>query len=449
MSLTILELPELVPPERFRAAFPDAGAFVLEDDACCMMGAEPATVVRAARRDLVEMGVGPGAPTPFGALREARRALAAEIGTPAPGSVEFPFPLRAGLVGYVGYELGQILERMPNLPRPSLGLPDLAFGVHRWVLGTRDGKSWLSTLDDPGPVLERLLGSSSTIGRRGREPGPPSPEAEGRAWHDRAAYVACATAAREHILAGDAFEICLTTAFDAPFDRALAWDLFRRLRSANPAPFSAFLDLPEATVVSASPERFLSLDAARIAETRPIKGTRPRGTTPEEDARLREDLRTSEKDRAENAMIVDLSRNDLGRVCEIGSVTAPDLYAVETYATVHQLVSTVRGRLAAEHDAIDLLSACFPPGSMTGAPKIEAMRILEHLEPVERGPYSGALGWIDASGTMDLSVVIRTAIVTDGGVRFHAGGAITADSDAAGEYEEMMHKTRAIREALR
>jgi anthranilate/para-aminobenzoate synthase component I len=263
----------------------------------------------------------------------------------------------------------------------------------------------------------------------------------------RAEYEARVTEAREHILAGDAFEICLTTAFDAAFERTNAWPLFRRLCTQNPSPYAAFIDLPEGAIVSSSPERFLTLDRAGNAETRPIKGTRPRSADPIEDARLRAELAASEKDRAENAMIVDLSRNDLGKVCT--NVSAPDLYKVESYPTVHQLVSTVCGQLRPDKDAIDLLRACFPPGSMTGAPKIEAMRILEHLEPVERGPYAGALGWIDDSGTMDLSVVIRTAVITnDGLLRFAAGGAVTADSDPTVEYEEMLAKTRGLRAAL-
>ncbi|MFO0740525.1 MAG: aminodeoxychorismate synthase component I [Labilithrix sp.] len=429
--MTVVELSDLVTPERFRAAFAGPGVFVLEDDAQCLMSAEPTEIIRVDRRDGGD---------PFEPLR---RALSTVAGGPASRS-PFPFPFRAGLVGYVGYECGQLLERMPNRARTSLGLPDLAFGLHRWVIGTRGGKSWLATLDEPGHVLERLASGGTERAR----PAHAGRRAEPRAWLSREEYLARVATAKEHILSGDAFEICLTTAFDVPFERAEAWALFRALRRRNPAPFAAFLELPEATIVSSSPERFLSLDGDRVAETRPIKGTRPRGTTPEEDARLREELRASEKDRAENAMIVDLSRNDLGRVCEVGSITAPDLYAVESYATVHQLVSTVRGKLAPQRDALDLLRAAFPPGSMTGAPKIEAMRILEALEPVERGIYSGALGWIDASGTMDLSVVIRTAICANGLARFHAGGAVTADSDPAAEYAEMQQKTRALREAL-
>ncbi|MBX3263182.1 MAG: aminodeoxychorismate synthase component I [Labilithrix sp.] len=263
-----------------------------------------------------------------------------------------------------------------------------------------------------------------------------------------AEYVARVARAKRHIDAGDAFEICLTNALRAPLARRHAWALFDELRRSNPAPFAALLDLPEGAVVSSSPERFLSLDARGIAESRPIKGTRPRGATPADDARLARELATAEKDRAENAMIVDLVRNDLGRVCRFGTVEAPELFVVEPYATVHQLVSTVRGELDAGKGAIDLLRACFPPGSMTGAPKIEAMRILERLEPVERGVYSGALGWIDLGGAMDLSVVIRTVVLEDDVARFSVGGAIVADSDPADEHEETEHKAFALVRAL-
>ena len=264
----------------------------------------------------------------------------------------------------------------------------------------------------------------------------------------RDVYIARVASAKEHIRLGDAFEICLTNAWRTPFAQDDAWALFDELHHSNPAPFAAILDLPEGAIVSSSPERFLSLDSKGVAESRPIKGTRPRGATPEEDARLVADLATSEKDRAENAMIVDLVRNDLGRVCRFGSVEAPELFVIEPYATVHQLVSTVRGELAPGKDGIDLLKACFPPGSMTGAPKIEAMTILEHLEPVERGVYSGALGWIDVGGAMDLSVVIRTAVLRDDIATFSVGGAVVADSDPIAEYEETEHKARALVRAL-
>jgi aminodeoxychorismate synthase component I len=271
------------------------------------------------------------------------------------------------------------------------------------------------------------------------------------AW-DEAAYCAAVARCREHILAGDAFEICLTQQLSAPL-RAAPWDLYAALRAVNPAPFAAFLRAGGVTVAGASPERFLSLDAAGRLESRPIKGTRPRGASPVEDRRLHDELRDAVKDGAENLMIVDLVRSDLGRVARIGSVTVPELRAVETYATVHQLVSTVQADLRPDRDAFDAVRACFPGGSMTGAPKLEAMAIIESLEPVFRGVYAGALGWFDHGGAMDLSIIIRTFVCTDGRgadrqVSFGVGGAITADSDPDAEYRETLDKARALLAAL-
>ena len=334
------------------------------------------------------------------------------------------------------------------MPRPSLALPKLALGVHEWVIAIdrQSGDTWISVVaDEPAAVRDRVIAriaGATTSARIAVAAGPV------HAWHTRAAYEAAVARAKEHIFAGDVFEVCLTTAFDVPLPRSAAWPLFRALQETNAAPYAAFVALEDAAIVSSSPERFLSLDAHGHAETRPIKGTRPRGATAAEDARIRVELAASEKDRAENAMIVDLARNDLGKVCRFGSVTASELYAVESFATVHQLVSTVCGELLPGKDAIDLVRAAFPPGSMTGAPKIEAMAILEALEPVERGPYAGALGWLDAGGAMDLSVVIRTAVFANGSHALARAGAVVADSDPSAEYEEMLLKTRAIRSAL-
>lgn len=395
------------------------------------------------------------------------RALLVEHGAPPSTFLDRPLPLLAGAVGYVGYEVGQMLERLPCRARRSIGMPDIAFGFYRWILGTcaRTGRAWLSVLGRGDTARDARADAEATrddVLRRLRDverlPRPATRAADARATSidavarlrarvDRDAYLARVGAAKRAIEDGDAFEICLTRALDAPFD-ADPWDLFAELRSRSPAPFAAILDLPEGAIVSSSPERFLRLDAARVAESRPIKGTRPRGATPEHDARLARDLAASPKDRAENAMIVDLVRNDLGKVCRWGSVEVPEAYAVEPYATVHQLVSTVRGELAPDRDAIDLLAACFPPGSMTGAPKIEAMSILEALEPDERGVYSGALGFVGFDGTMDTSVVIRAIVVKDGRAHVGVGGAIVADSDPADEHEETTHKATALAAAL-
>ena len=264
----------------------------------------------------------------------------------------------------------------------------------------------------------------------------------------REEYCAAVEHCREAILAGRIFEVCLTQQMSMQFAGS-PWDLYRTLGEINPAPYAACLDLPGFAVVSASPERFLKLNGDRVAESRPIKGTAPRGTDPEADAALRDGLASSSKDRAENVMIVDLVRNDLGRVCETGSVKVPELCVLESYPTVHQLVSTIRGRLAPERDALDLVRACFPGGSMTGAPKVEAMKLIDEVEHTTRGVYAGSLGYLDRRGTMDLAIVIRTLLCKDGRAWLGTGGAITADSDPGAEYDETLAKARALIQAVR
>ncbi|MBK8165182.1 MAG: aminodeoxychorismate synthase component I [bacterium] len=271
---------------------------------------------------------------------------------------------------------------------------------------------------------------------------------------DEPAYRNCVDRCREHILQGDAFEICLTRQLSAA-TAVDPWELYTALRRLNPAPFAAFLRLDgvpglgHVAVAGASPERFLRCTADGHLESRPIKGTRPRGATPAADAALRADLAAAAKDNAENTMIVDLVRSDLGRVARIGSVDVPELRVVESYATVHQLVSTVTARLKPGCDALDAVRACFPGGSMTGAPKLEAMAIIEELEPEPRGIYAGALGWLGWDGALDLSIVIRTFVCSEGRVSFGTGGAVTADSDAHAEYRESLDKARALVAALR
>lgn len=252
---------------------------------------------------------------------------------------------------------------------------------------------------------------------------------------------------REEIAAGNVYQACLTQRLERAFTGD-AFALYLALRRRNPAPFACFFELPEAAIVGSSPERFLGVDAERRVESRPIKGTRPRGSDPLDDARARCALQASAKDRAENLMIVDLVRNDLGRVCELGSVGVPELMAVEDYASVFHLVSTVRGRLRAGCDVLDALRAAFPPGSMTGAPKLAAMRLLDRLEPVRRGVYSGAIGYLDARGGADLSVVIRTLVLAGGRAFVHAGGGIVADSEPRAEWLETLAKARPLLDAL-
>jgi para-aminobenzoate synthetase component 1 len=253
---------------------------------------------------------------------------------------------------------------------------------------------------------------------------------------------------RDYIAAGDVYQVNLAQRFHCAFvGSPLA--LYRRLRARNPAPFGAYLDFDGATIASISPERFLRLDATtRSAEARPIKGTRPRGSTPGRDRALARELMESEKDRAENVMIVDLLRNDLGRVCRPGSVAVPKLFALESHPTVHHLVSTVTGVLADNADAFDLLRAAFPGGSVTGAPKIRAMEIIAELERAPRGLYCGAIGYVSATGGMDFNIPIRTIVLQNGAATFHAGAGIVWDSEPAAEYQETLAKARTLIEAL-
>jgi para-aminobenzoate synthetase component 1 len=250
----------------------------------------------------------------------------------------------------------------------------------------------------------------------------------------------------DYIRAGDCYQVNLAQRFSVAVGGD-PWLLYRRLRAVNPAPFSAYLATPWGEVLSCSPEQFLEV-RGRCVQTKPIKGTRPRSPEPGEDAALRAALRASPKDRAENVMIVDLLRNDLGKSCAIGSVQVPKLCEVESFATVHHLVSTVTGTLAPGKDALDLLRGCFPGGSITGAPKRRAMEIIEELEPHRRGIYCGSIGYLGYDGSMDTNIAIRTLVISGGRARFWAGGGIVADSDWRSEYQETLDKAAAFFTAL-
>jgi para-aminobenzoate synthetase component I len=251
---------------------------------------------------------------------------------------------------------------------------------------------------------------------------------------------------RQYIIDGDIFEVNLSQRFEAELPIP-PYELYSRLRRINPAPFAAYLGFDEATVVSASPERFLRVRGDRV-ETRPIKGTRPRGKTPEEDGHNAGELVNSVKDRAENIMIVDLERNDLGRVCRYGSVEVTELAILETFPTVFHLTSTVEGNLVEGKNAIDLLKATFPGGSITGAPKVRSMEIIDELEPTRRSVYTGGIGYLGFNGDLDLNIVIRTFIVKGNRAYFQAGGAVVYDSDPESEYVETLDKVRALMAAL-
>ncbi|MCK6627331.1 MAG: aminodeoxychorismate synthase component I [Anaerolineae bacterium] len=380
---------------------------------------------------------------------------------------ETPIPFLGGAVGYFGYELCYFIEKLPCRGVDDLGLPDCYFMLVDTIIIYDHllKKLYISAIgfdSDLHTAREKAQQAYKNIRARMKQlekenwsyadladKGDKENEAlEIRSMFSAAEYQAVVNRAKEHIFAGDIFEVCPTHRLETDF-AGEPFELYRELRRINPAPFASFLNFPEVKVVSATPERFLRLGHDGWAESRPIKGTRPRGKNEREDERLCQELSTSIKDRAENMMIVDLVRNDLGRVCQFGTVQVAELMIIEKYATVFQMVSTIIGKLEPGRDGFDLIQACFPGGSMTGAPKIEAMSIIDALEPVKRGIYSGSIGYLDFSGSMDLNIVIRTILLKDGKAYFQVGGAVVADSDPQDEYLETLAKAKALIRALR
>ncbi|WP_237304997.1 aminodeoxychorismate synthase component I [Streptomyces qaidamensis] len=370
-----------------------------------------------------------------------------------------PFDFTGGYVGYFGYEMKADCGSANRHDSPT---PDAAWLFADRVIAVdhEEGFTYAVCLAEDTPQAAReaadwlegvLAGLSCVATERPSPPGPPAPADPGAAepWlvRDRATYLADIEACRQALRSGTSYEVCLTNAarLPAPPDPL---EFYRTLRRDNPAPYAAFLRFGELEVAGSSPERFLRIGRDGTAEARPIKGTAPRGDGPEEDARLRDALASDAKTRAENLMIVDLLRNDLGQVCRTGTVRVSKLMATETYATVHQLVSTVQGKLREGTDAVDCVRACFPGGSMTGAPKLRTLEIIDTLETEARGVYSGALGYFGCGGGADLSIVIRTAVFADGVTHLGAGGAIVLGSDPDAEYEEMLLKTAAPMRAL-
>ena len=363
-------------------------------------------------------------------------------------------PFQGGAVGYWGYDLGRHLERLPDWAEDDLGLPEMCLGFYDWALAhdSLTGKSWLISSGMPDATAHSAAARAEDVMRRlsGRPLEASTPALHARASlqsnFTQKSYMAAVRRVKEYLEAGDAYQVNLSQRFRAPFEGD-PWDLYQSLRRFNPAPFAAYLDFPKVTVLSASPEEFLRLEEGRV-RVRPIKGTRPVGRTPEETALQAGALLDSEKELAENVMIVDLIRNDIGRVCRIGSVEVPSLFAVEEHPTVLHLVSTITGDLLPSTDAAGLLKACFPGGSVTGAPKVRAMEIIEELEPVRRGIYCGAIGYISFTGDMATSITIRTLVLTQGEAFLQVGGGIVADSDPESEYQETLHKARGLRRAL-
>jgi para-aminobenzoate synthetase len=369
---------------------------------------------------------------------------------------DVPFEFVGGYVGYFGYELkadcGSSNTHTASHPDAMWMFIDRCMVVDHhakktYAVALSDGEetrraaeAWVTSmvrrLDDVGRAGTRAL--DATDGE----------VLQSLLVRDRSTYLADIDECLRLLEAGESFEICLTNSVHLP-PPSDPLDFYLRLRTVSPASHAAFLRFGDLTIASASPERFLRVGADRIVEARPIKGTSGRSVDPVEDERLREILGTSAKTRAENLMIVDLLRNDLGSVCEVGSVEVPEFMQVESYATMHQLVSTIRGRLRPDVDALGCVRACFPGGSMTGAPKLRTMEILDRIEGRARGIYSGALGYFSASGSADLSVVIRTAVIDANVMSVGAGGAIVLDSQPEAEFDEMVLKAAVALKAYR
>ncbi len=371
---------------------------------------------------------------PFALLEEQLTAC----GLHAESSPDFPF--LGGALGLFGYDLGRRVEDLPQIAISDIELSDMAVGIYDWAL-IADHHLQRLTLICHGDISARLRWLDEHQKIRSAS-APFRLNAPWQANMSREEYGQKFRQIQEYIRDGDCYQINLAQRFSTQYDGD-EWQAFLRLNQANRAPFSAFLRLPQNTVLSLSPERFIWLKENQI-QTRPIKGTLPRCEDPTEDARQAERLAGSEKDRAENLMIVDLLRNDIGRVAVPGSVRVPELFVVEPFPAVHHLVSTITAQLPQECHPATLLRACFPGGSITGAPKVRAMEIIEELEPHRRNGYCGSIAYISFCGTMDSNITIRTLLTSQGKIHCWAGGGIVADSQEQAEYQETFDKIARI-----
>ncbi|APC15068.1 aminodeoxychorismate synthase, component I [Pseudomonas frederiksbergensis] len=382
-----------------------------------------------------------------GAFLQRLRDTLARLGDatiPAP----YELPFAGGLIGYLSYDFGRHLEALPSRALDDLQLPDARFGLYDWALISDHLIGSSQLVFHPNLIeteRQRLIELFSQPATAAAAPftlsGVMSPDLSASDYQQ--AFVRI----QQYIQAGDCYQVNFAQRFRAHC-QGDPWTAYCALRAACPTPFSGFQSLPDGgAVLSLSPERFVKVSEGHV-ETRPIKGTRPRGQNAAEDAANAAELLASPKDRAENLMIVDLLRNDLGRTCRIGSVRVPELFSLESYPNVHHLVSSVTGELADNKDALDLIAGSFPGGSITGAPKIRAMQIIDELEPTRRGLYCGSLLYLDVRGEMDSSIAIRSLLVKEGQVCCWGGGGIVADSDWQAEYQESITKVKVLLETL-
>ncbi|MCP5062682.1 MAG: aminodeoxychorismate synthase component I, partial [Ignavibacteriae bacterium] len=381
-------------------------------------------------------------------------------------------PFTCGAVGYLSYDLCHFIEKLPDTTVDDIGFPEMCFSFYDTIIGYDhlENRCFLLSVNinqNSRKSTEKRIDHLLMMIRKGMNtPYENEQRFNGRrikrkiiSNFSRENYLKAVEHAKQYINAGDIYQVNLSQRFQTQIETS-PYDIYKRLRTINPAPFSCYLKFDNKHVISSSPERFLSLrnkpdisrnhsgDIERIIQTKPIKGTRPRYKDDALNNKMKQELLSSKKDDAELAMIVDLERNDLGRVCNYDSVKVTEKKEMEEHPTVYHLVATVEGKLHSRYDTIDLLKATFPGGSITGAPKVRAMQIIDELEPTKRSVYTGAMGYLSFNGNIDLNIAIRTFLVKDDHIYFQVGGGIVADSKPESEYEETLHKARALMETL-
>lgn len=410
-----------------------------------IMSADPvATLITSETGTLLHNGTGDHNKTasPFALLKEQL----AELGEADSGDIELPF--HGGALGYFSYDLGRVIEELPSTAEHDVPIPLMDLGIYLWAL-IRDHKLKVAYFIAHPSCSEkqRLAMLAVAISEPAAQPTPDFKlTSEFSSNMTVAEYKEKYHHIIDYIKAGDCYQVNLAQRFKAGY-QGDEWFAYQRLSQRTDAPFSAYMKTENYALVSLSPERFIEVKQG-LVETKPIKGTRPRHKDPEKDRQFAQLLKNSTKDRAENLMIVDLLRNDLSKACELGSVSVPKLFDIEGYTNVHHLVSTVQGKLSADKDAVDLLEGSFPGGSITGAPKLRAMEIIEELEPHRRTAYCGSIAYLDCNGNMDSSILIRTLVCHDGQIYCWGGGGIVADSDADKEYSETLVKVSHLMEGL-
>ena len=373
------------------------------------------------------------------------------------GENDTHLPFVGGAAGYLSYDLGNYMEKLPQIAKDDMGVYDLYFGFYNWVVVVDhlEDKTYIATPNLDRKKEESLIDEIESRIKYSEQKGIDHICYESKnikpikltSNFTKQEFENAVQKVRDYIRSGDIYQANLTQRFSGQTTLS-SYELYRDLRRFSPAPFGAFLNFDKFHILSNSPERFIKCIDRKL-ETRPIKGTRPRGKDEAEDLKLREELVNSEKDRAELLMIVDLERNDLSRVSKVGSVKVPELFVIEPYANVNHLVSTVVGTLKDDYSVVDVIKATFPGGSITGAPKIRSMEIIEELEPTKRNVYTGSIGYIGFDGNMDLNIAIRTIVKQDENVYFQVGGGMTWGSNPSDEYQETLDKAASIMKALR